>query len=131
MPENGQKRLKKRYLIWLYKTVKESLDRVDRKFTQLDIDRFILAELEASDAGRELSEQIGKWDAYIHRKEQDGISLKSEDPAVQREYRFLQLKLKAVEKAIQRELGTKALSEIRQMYEDEMIDRILANTEHR
>lgn len=40
------KKLKTRYLVWLYKTTKERLDRIDRKFTQLEVDRFILRELE-------------------------------------------------------------------------------------
>ena len=39
-------KLKKRYLIWLYKETKEAHDRVDRKFTQIDIDRCILEELQ-------------------------------------------------------------------------------------
>lgn len=122
-------KLKRRYLIWLYKTTKECIDRIERKLTQLDIDRFILSELETQDATRELAEQIAKWDAYIHRKEQDTLSLKSEGKDVQKECRFLELKLRAVEKAIVRELGKKALADIQGMYESEMVARILASTD--
>ena len=39
------KNLKKRYLIWFYKTTKEALDKIERKFTQMEIDKFILKEL--------------------------------------------------------------------------------------
>ena len=41
------KNLKKRYLIWFYKTAKEALDKIERKFTQTEIDKFILKELKA------------------------------------------------------------------------------------
>jgi hypothetical protein len=46
MGKNDILKLKKRYLIWLYKENREALDRVDRKFTQIDIDKFILEELQ-------------------------------------------------------------------------------------
>ena len=43
--DKDSRNLKKRYLIWLYKTTKEALDRIERKFTQADIDKFILMDM--------------------------------------------------------------------------------------
>jgi hypothetical protein len=40
------------------------------------------------------------------------------------------LKLQAIEKAIAKELGKKALEEIKLLYEIEMTERILRSTEH-
>ena len=51
MEKNDILNLKKRYLIWLYKETKEALDRVDRKFTQIEIDKFILEELQKATYG--------------------------------------------------------------------------------
>ncbi|MCG8429797.1 MAG: hypothetical protein MJA29_01300 [Candidatus Omnitrophica bacterium] len=132
MNREEQKQLKKRYLIWLYKTLKELIDRIERKFTQLEIDRFILGELEDADTAKEFGKLIKQWDEYIHKKEQDGNDLKySSGNKVRLEYRFLELKFRAVEKAIVEMYGAKALKEIRDMYEREMVDRILMSKEER
>ena len=46
MDSRDEKNLNKRYLVWLYKTTKEAFDRFERKFTQLEIDKTILKEIE-------------------------------------------------------------------------------------
>ena len=124
------KNLKKRYLIWFYKTTKEALDKVERKFTQADIDRFIIKEIKGLDKEKALSNFIAQFDEYINKKEQDGLSLKFEGKKLKPGYLFLCLKLKAIEKAIIKELGRKALDEIKLLYEMEMTERILRSTEH-
>lgn len=121
--------LKKRYLIWLYKTTKEALDKIERKFTQLEIDRFILKELNKHD-NKDITKFIEEFKNYIQNKESDGLSLKYEGDKLKPEYQFLVLKLKAVEKSISNALGKSALKEIKSLYEKEMTERILKSTEH-
>ena len=42
MDKKDEKNLRIRYLTWLYKITKEAFDRYERKFTQIDIDGFVL-----------------------------------------------------------------------------------------
>lgn len=123
MPD--KKNLKKRYLIWLYKTTKEALDRIERKFTQLEIDRFILKELKESASDKELQKLTRDFEAYIENKEKEGLILEHEGKGLKPEYKFLVLKLRAVEKAITGKLGKAALNKIKGAYTQEMIRRIL------
>ena len=121
--------LKKRYLIWLYKETKEALDRVDRKFTQIEIDKFMREELRKE----KLKDPkfFEDFNTYVNNKEKDCETLKSrEGTYLNPEHQFLFLKLKAVEKAIVKELSAKGLEEIKNLYHQEMIDRILRSTEH-
>ncbi|MDD5156321.1 MAG: hypothetical protein PHF11_07575, partial [Candidatus Omnitrophica bacterium] len=104
---------------------KEALDRIERKFTQIEIDRFILEELKRHDKNKEAAKFIREFDLYIQNKESDGLSLKFEGAKLKPEYRFLVLKLNAVEKAITKELGKAALLKIKDAYEQEMTRRIL------
>ena len=46
MDKKDEKNLRIRYLTWLYKITKEAFDRYERKFTQIDIDGFVLREME-------------------------------------------------------------------------------------
>lgn len=130
MEKQEIKNLKKRYLVWFYKTAKEALDKVERKFTQLEIDKFVLAELEKADKRKQLEKFIAEFKAYIERKESEGLGLKYEGVSFKPEYQFLVLKLKAVEKAVVKTLGRPALKEIKALYEKEMTERILKSTEH-
>lgn len=130
MDKQDIKNLKKRYLIWFYKTTKEALDKIERKFTQLEVDRFILRELRRSDKNKELSKFIQEFDAYIQNKEKDGLNLKFGAGKIRSEYRFLVIKLKAIEKAIVHNFGRKALAQIKSLYEKEMTERILKSREH-
>ena len=124
------KNLKKRYLIWFYKTAKEALDKVERKFTQLEIDKQVLKELKSKSKDKKNDKFIAEFEAYILNKEMDGMELKFEGKQVKPGYAFLELKLKAVEKAIQKELGKKSLDDIKALYEKEKTERILRSTEH-
>ncbi len=98
MDEKDNLDLKKRYLIWLYKETREALDRVDRKFTQLDIDKFILEELQSAPGAEKkfLDELI----SYTNNKEEDCRKLKSGDAYLNASTGFFSLKLKAIEKAL-------------------------------
>lgn len=120
--------LKKRYLLWLYKTTREAWDKIERKFTQLEIDRIILCELKKSAKGQKIQKFIQDFEVYIQNKERDGLSLKYENKALKPEYEFLMVKLKAIEKAVVKELGVRALKEIKSLYEKEMTERILKST---
>lgn len=136
MDKQDIKNLKKRYLIWLYKTTKEAFDRYERKFTQLDIDKFILEEVEKElkdaylphekDA---LVKHVNGFRDYIGNKEKACLELKYKGKKVNPEFLFLDIKLQAVEKAIVEELGAKGLEEIKSVYEEEMIGRILQKLE--
>lgn len=125
-----RKNLKKRYLIWLYKTAKEALDKIERKFTQLEIDRFILRELKKHGHNNDVAKFIEGFNVYIRNKEKDGLSLKYSGKKLKPEYQFLVLKLNAIEKAIARILGKSSLKQIKSLYEKEMTERILKSTEH-
>lgn len=131
MEKHDLKNLKKRYLLWLYKTTKDELDRIERKFTQAEIDKFILKELKKRNKDKRLDKFIAQFEAYILEKEMDGLSLKYEGKQVRPDYDFLNLKLQIIEKAIQKELGNKELDEIRALYEKEMMERILKSAEHK
>ena len=100
MDKQGTKNLKKRYLLWLYKTNKEALDKIERKFTQLEIDNFILKELKKEDKHKRLNPFIDDFQSYLKKKQEDGLSLKYEHKELKPEYLFLAAKLKAIEKAI-------------------------------
>jgi hypothetical protein len=123
------KNLKKRYLLWLYKTTKDSLDRIERKFTQLEIDKLILKELRAEKNRGKIIKFIKDFETYIQNKENDGISLKFEAKDLKPEYCFLVSKLKVIEEVIVKEFGKADLEEIKSLYEKEMIERILKSRE--
>lgn len=131
MDKQDLKNLKKRYLIWLYKITKEALDKIERKFTQLEIDNFILKELKKEGKANNIKKFIDELEVYIQNKEKDGLDLKFENKGLNPDCCFLELKLKAIEKAIIKELGRKVLQEIKLLYEMEMIERILKSTEPR
>ena len=123
-------KLKKRYLIWLYKETREALDRVDRKFTQIDIDRFILEELQKCAIGDK--KLLDEFIIYVNNKKKDCETLKSKEGMyLNPEHQFLSLKLRAVEKSIVKELGAGGLEEIKDLYHQEMVDRILRSTNHK
>ena len=130
MIKQDTKNLKKRYLLWSYKTTKEALDRIERKFTQVEIDRFILKELRKKDKAGRIKSFINDFEAYVAKKEADGLNLKFANNELKAEYLFLVLKLEAIEKAIIKECGKKALVEIKALYEKEITERILRSTEH-
>ncbi|MCU0652394.1 MAG: hypothetical protein MUC39_05590 [Candidatus Omnitrophica bacterium] len=129
MQKQDTKNLQKRYLVWFYKTVKEALDKIERKFTQAQIDRLILKELRSKEKAG-ITKFINEFEAYIETKEKAGIELKYDGNSLKNDYEFLVLKLVAIEKVIVKTLGLKALKEIKALYEREMTERILKSTEH-
>lgn len=136
----NSKKLKTRYLVWLYKTTKEQLDKIDRKFTQLEVDRFILKELErnssrfSKEQRNSLEKYLNDFKEYIAKKETEAAAFKftaATKKEVSPEYLFLKFKFKAIEKQIKGLLGKKALAEIQDLYEREMLRRIIEEREHK
>ncbi len=131
------KNLKKRYFIWLYKNAKETFDKYERKFTQVDIDKDILAEMEKELLGSylphekdALQRQINDFQKYIENKEKACSELRDQHKKINPDFIFLEIKLDAIEKIIVRELGRRGLQEIKSLYEKEMTERILKSAEH-
>ena len=131
MKKQDSKGLKKRYLIWFYKQVRESLDKIDRKFTQLEIDQYILEQMRKLDTNRAAKNYIEEFKVYIQNKEKDALGRKYNGKELKPEYYFLQLKLQAIEKSVEKEFGKKGLDEIEALYEQEMVRRILEEREQK
>jgi hypothetical protein len=131
MKGNDKKNLQFRYLLWLYKTTKEEFDRIERKFTQVDIDRKLLRSMAGQRDALKLKGEMtpGKFlkdfKDYIDKKENDGLALKYEGRKLRPEYYHVSLKLEAIEESIVEELGKKALKKIKSLYEQEMRRRII------
>ena len=132
-----EKVLIQRYLIWCYKTTKESLDKIDRKFTQIKVDRFILSHIEKTrpqaQSQPEYRQLVDDFSAYIVSKEKDGLSQKfsnGKKRVLNAQYIYLQNRLNAVELAIRHFLGPRVLSKINLLYEQEMTRRIVESREH-
>ncbi len=131
-----EKKLVRRYLLWCYKTTREDLERIDRKFTQLIVDYFVLGELTKLEKKNRalIGAQIDGFKDYINKKEESAYQERFSDVGKRvpkPEYFYLRSRLAAVEKAIQCFLGQKDLLEISRMYEAEMTKRILEAREHR
>ena len=138
MDKQDLKNLKKRYFIWLYKTTKEAFDKYERKFSQLEIDEFILQEMEKElkdtympSENKEMEKHVNAFRNYIAEKEKGCLELKYKGKRTNPEFIFLDVKLNAIEKAIEKELGKETLEEIKMLYEMEMIERILKSTEQK
>lgn len=138
MERNDKRSLQKRYLFWLYKTTKDELDKIDRKFTQLEIDRRIQEILVKSSrkAGRALQGGIGllveEWKGYIAQKERDALRLKfSEGGALDPKYVFLHLKLKSISQVILAMFGAGVLEEFKSRYEEAAMRMIEQDTSGR
>ena len=136
--ENEQ-HLTYRYLLWCYKTTKESLERIDRKFTQLEVDYFIRKELKtglkdpALKGRADYKEQVDKFDQYIDKKEVQAFAEKFLDDkklSLRPEYIYLSQRLEAITKTIRHFLGNKELKKIISLYEEEFVQRILTAREH-
>ncbi len=137
MDSQDIKNLKRRYFVWLYKTTKEAFDKYERKFTQVEIDKDILQEMENTLMGAylphekiELEKMVNSFQEYVSAKEKSCLELKYQNLRTNPEFIFLDVKLNVIEKLIIKELGKKALEEIKGLYEQEMTSRILRSTEH-
>ena len=136
MNNQDVKNLKKRYFVWLYKTTKVEFDKYERKFTQTDIDKDILDEMENTLLGAYLPQEkealeksVNDFKDYISNKEKACLELKYQGKRTNPDFIFLDMKLNAIEKLIAKELGRKALEEIKELYEKEMIQRIFMRVE--
>ena len=136
---NDKKYLIRRYLIWCYKTTKESLDRIDRKATQLVVDNRVLEDLHQAqkkfhNKNRDYSKLVKGFEQYVRDKKKDEQTSKFLDSSRRRlipDYLYLTSRLKAVENSIIHFLGKKELKAIESLYEQEMIRRILQAREER
>jgi vancomycin resistance protein YoaR len=130
------KNLKFRYLLWLYKTTKDTFDRTERKFTQVDIDKKVMRYMGENFNSRNLKKKnearklLQDFKEYINKKEKDGRELKFDGRKLTPEYYHLSLKLEAIEKTIVEELGNSRLREIKALYEQEMRRRIIEAQDH-
>ncbi len=138
MDKKDEKNLRVRYLTWLYKTVKEAFDRYERKFTQIEIDGFVLREMEKELKGsympqekKSLEKIVNDFRLYIAEKEKSCLKLKYKGKKIEPEFIFLDVKLNAIEKAIIKELGQEGLNKIKEAYHQEMIKRIIEEKENR
>jgi hypothetical protein len=136
-PTKEEKALLRRYLVWCYKTTKESLDRIDRKFTQAAVDHFILGRLNKAKgpvhAQGEYQKLVEDFKVYVSDKEKEGNKqkfLNGEGSELHPHYLYLQNRLKAIEEAIAYYLGPQELAGINRLYEDEFTRRILESKEH-
>ena len=137
MNKQDVKDLRKRYLIWLYKTTKEAFDKFERKFTQTDLDKDLLFEMENQLMGAFLPHEklslekfVNQYREYIAIKEKACLELKYQGKKTNPEFLFLDIKLNAIEKLIIKEMGRRGLERIKLLYEREMIQHILRSTEH-
>ena len=137
MNNQDVKNLKKRYFVWLYKTTKEAFDKYERKFTQVEIDKDILLDMENTLMGAylphekvQLEKMVNDFQEYISAKEKICLELKYQGLRTNPEFIFLDVKLNTIEKLITKELGKKVLEEIKTLYEREMTLRILKGAEH-
>ncbi len=120
----SHKALIRRYLIWAYKSTKESFDRLERKTTQLLADEFILKAMSKRSGGadKEYRQLMKDFETYIENKRVQ--------PVPQGRYAYLRDRLEAVEEAIGHFLGKKELESIKRGYEEEFVRRIWAATDH-
>jgi hypothetical protein len=131
-----ERKLIRRYLIWCYKTTKEELDRIDRYFTQLLVDKLVLGILHQGDSlsfDEGYRKEIEDFKGYLQKKEERVFVQKFVDPEgkiLQPRYRYLRNRLAALEKTIVSLLGEKQLTVIQDLYDVEMTRRIIEAREH-
>ena len=144
MPQTTQltkkeKDLIRRYLIWCYKTTKEELDKVDRYFTQLKADGFVLQSLRktkgyrSSDGNKAYKDMVDQFQVYMKKKEENVLKKRFKDGRHQTlnpDYQYLKNRFAAIEGAIRHFLGAGELRKIQLLYEQEMTGRILQAREH-
>jgi len=133
------KDLIRRYLLWSFKTTKESFERIERKTTQLMVDGYVLKSIKT--AGHKVHVQgrgeydvlIKEFETYIRTKQADERKFKYLDgnkKSLNPQYVFFKNRLEAIESAIRHFLGEKELRSIRVLYEKEFTDRILQARDH-
>ncbi len=124
------KALTRRYLLWAYKTTRESFERLERKTTQLKVDELIGQHLKAAHrSGKNLPQGydalMNDFNTYVSTKRVDEAKLKSSA-----DYAFLSHRLQAIEIVVKKILGAKALREFHLAFEEEFTRRILETRDH-
>jgi hypothetical protein len=120
--------LVRRYLLWAYKSTRESFERIERKSTQLLVDEYILGYL-----SKNKCEIPAEFKSYIAQKRQEELELKFSDADKKKlhpEYVYLKDRLAAIEAAIKYFLGAKELKRTAQLFEEEFTRRILEARDH-
>ncbi len=134
-----QKALVRRYLIWGYKSTRESFERIERKTTQILVDEFVLGKTLAQQTQltpqgvKDYAKLIEDFVQYVDTKRQDEVKLKYADllkAAYHPQYVYLQNRLAAIEEAIVHFLGRRALKQIEVLFEEEFTRRILESKDH-
>jgi len=128
----------KRYLLWCYKTTKEDLERIDRKFTQLEVDYFVLDCLNKSKtkvqkkSKPQFLRKIGEFEKYIKDKERMAKKEKylNSKSILNPDYLYLKNRLSSIENAIESFLSKTDLDLIKEIYQTEMERRIVVATGH-
>jgi len=134
----AHKNLTRRYLLWAYKTTKESFERIERKTTQLIVDEYIQRSVNkaAKPSGSSKAAYaalVKEFDVYIANKLKDETKQKFADDkrqALHPQYLYLKNRLAAIEQAIKHFLGPKELKKIEALFEAEFTERILKAREH-
>jgi hypothetical protein len=125
MANSNSKALIRRYVVWAYKSTKESFDRLERKTTQLMVDEYILAAFKkfpSKSKDEEYAAQVEEFKQYVAKKR--------EQPVPPGKYLYLQQRLSAVEGAIKHFLGAAELKKIQAAYEEEFTRRIWESKDH-
>lgn len=126
------KLLRERYLFWLYKTTKDELDKIDRKFTQIGIDKSIEAILRKNTKSlcSGLREDVGlmveEWRRYLQKKESD---VQGCDVAAK--YIFLHMKLDTILKITRRIFGVSKVMTFKKLYHEAAMKRIIEDNSGR
>ncbi len=134
----SHKNLIRRYLLWAYKTTRESFERIERKTTQLKVDEHLLKTLNRLAKPKGASQKdyqkfIEEFKKYITDKKEDELKQKYADKnktSLHPQYLYLRNRLSAIEEAIKYFLGPGELKKIESFFEKEFIGRILQAREH-
>jgi hypothetical protein len=139
MMTQAHKDLIRRYLLWFYKTTRESFERIERKTTQLMVDEYVLQRIKISGhkvpahTKKTYEGLVKEFEAYIKTKQGDELKLKFSDgkgKSLHPQYMYLKNRLLAVEEAVRHFLGEKELRAMRSLYEKEFTCRILQARDH-
>ena len=134
-----QNDLIRRYLVWCYKTTKEDFDRIERYFTQLEVDTYVLKKMRSNKDYIKASKMhpyrtlIDQFEGYMKKKEAKVLKEKYSDKSfkkLQPHYQYLKSRLAALEGAIVHFLGKREKIRIRRLYEEEMTHRIMEARDH-
>jgi hypothetical protein len=120
--------LVRRYLLWAYKSTRESFERIERRTTQLMVDEYLLGHF-----SRNKHEVPAAFRTYVENKRKDEIKFKYADASGKKlspEYVYLRNRLAAIEAAAKHFLGARDAKRLQALFEEEYTRRILEAREH-